>query len=1521
MADGSIVIETDLDNSGVKSGLSRLKGTVAKGVAALGIGTMLKKAVDVGSSFESAMSEVKAISGATRENFEKLTNKAKEMGATTKFSATESAEALKYMAMAGWETEQMTDGLAGVMNLAAASGENLGTVSDIVTDAMTAFGMKAKESTHFADVLAKASSSSNTNVGMMGETFKYVAPIAGAMKYSIEDTATAIGLMANAGIKGGEAGTALRSMLTRLVKPPKEAAEALDDLGISAKNSDGSMKPLREVLGDLRGKFAGLDDSQKAQYAASIAGQEAMSGLLAIVNASDGDFEKLTKAIDNSKDAAKKQADTMNNNLKGAMYELGSAAEAVGIEIYDGFKKPLTKTVKEGAKRIRGLAAAIKENGIESVVPDEVLNGIKNLGSIAKTVSGGGIKVLSQGIKGLADNLDVAVPLAAGLFTAFKGYAAVKTVVSTFRAMQTTMEGASAGVTLLGTAIKLFTGKTIEATTVTGIFNAACTALGGPVGVAVVAIGALVAGLGAYALTQDRSIMKEETLSDKLRKSAEEQEEHLKSINENKKAREESIESTRMEGKQADLLSEKLNELMKVEGKSAGQKEQVKAIVEKLNELLPDLGLAYDEEKDKLNKSTDAIQKNIEAQKELSMAKAYGAQVDGIAADIVKTEEKLTEAKEKQKKAADELAKAEEAVKEAQSDKSVATRDNIQLQVAIANQEQMNKAYENADEQVKKYEQSLADLNVEMETMENRQVGETNYAEFLGGIDKICEEAKIKAGDIPESVRQGMREGVYAAPMTGEELNALINLDGLVQKAQADGIKVPAAVAQGIQSGKYAIPASVEQMKALIKFDALQNQSFQSGVKIPDRLSEGIASGKTKPETAIKEMEASVSFDRLVTESGKGGTEAVQKLVSAVNSGKTKPAEAVKQMNALMEKESKQGGGKAAETQASEYSKALDAKKGQVDKSAKNVSSSAQKSAKSVKFDSVGSFMGAGIESGLVSKIPAIKDAARRAVKSAKEAAKEEADINSPSRVFRDEVGKFLPLGMAAGIERHTGAVETASRGMAQASVESVTDELGIHSPSKTFQNIVGVNIPRGIAAGVNVAKAELVAEMGAVMRETLAAAKGMAGEGKYSQIGSDLVSGLSESLNLAKTRGSNSMKDALDAQYESLTAAQTKAENDLQNKINKTKSKKKKQKQKKQLSQLKAANKAEAEQLRAAGEKAANAFNTAFEEEADRLAEIAKNQIQELSDRYQKEYDRIAGLRDSLTSKQQSWGNVYDLEQNISDIERYQGHLKALENKVPESLLEKILGMNVDEASAYMGWFRSMSDEQQKAYIANWDKQQSMSETFSKNFFSDDLASLEKQYQAELKKATDSLQRQIQQAGVNIAKGLTAGIASETRSASQAMKSLCNTLIKTAKKQLGIKSPSREFAKIGRYDIQGLEKGHGEEAGKLYRQMEDVSETMAQKFARARLNIPALQERMQSAVQKQMGRVTANVQVPQAIGNTAPGRETERVVYAVPEKIELVSVLDGREVARSTVPFMDQFLNDAISRRMRGGV
>lgn len=294
-----------------------------------------KTAIGAYKDFDYGMSEVAAISGATGDDLNKLSNKAKEMGEKTKFSAGQSAEALKYMAMAGWKTNEMLDGLDGVMNLAAASGEDLGTVSDIVTDALTAFGMKAKDSAHFADILATASSNSNTNVGMMGETFKYVAPVAGALGFSAEDTALAIGLMANSGIKASQAGTALRATFSRLAKPTEESQEAMEQLGISIVNSDGSMKSLDEIMLQLRNSFKGMTEAEQANIAAKLAGQEAMSGLLAIVNASETDYQKLSQAINGCDGSAKKMADTMNNSLQGKLTLLKSQLEGLFIKFVE----------------------------------------------------------------------------------------------------------------------------------------------------------------------------------------------------------------------------------------------------------------------------------------------------------------------------------------------------------------------------------------------------------------------------------------------------------------------------------------------------------------------------------------------------------------------------------------------------------------------------------------------------------------------------------------------------------------------------------------------------------------------------------------------------------------------------------------------------------------------------------------------------------------------------------------------------------------------------------------------------------------------------------------------------------------------------------------------------------------------------------------------------------------------------------------------------------------------------------
>lgn len=309
-------------------------------------------AIKSGMDFEAQMSKVQAISGATATEIATLTAKAKEMGAKTKFSATESAQALEYMAMAGWKADQMVSGLPGIMNLAAASGEDLAEVSDIVTDALTAFGLKASDSAHFADVLAKASSSSNTNVSLMGNTFQYVAPVAGALGYSIEDTAVAIGLMANAGIKGEKAGTALRGALTNLAKPSDQVAGYMEALGVSLTDAQGNVKPLSALMVDLRQKFAGLTDAQKAEYAAGIAGKEAMSGLLAIVNASDADFNNLTQAIANSDGTAQSMAQTMQDNLKGQLEQLGGAVETVGLTFYDAIKGKATDAITSIADKI-----------------------------------------------------------------------------------------------------------------------------------------------------------------------------------------------------------------------------------------------------------------------------------------------------------------------------------------------------------------------------------------------------------------------------------------------------------------------------------------------------------------------------------------------------------------------------------------------------------------------------------------------------------------------------------------------------------------------------------------------------------------------------------------------------------------------------------------------------------------------------------------------------------------------------------------------------------------------------------------------------------------------------------------------------------------------------------------------------------------------------------------------------------------------------------------------------------------
>lgn len=415
--------------------------------AITGIGTA---AVKTAADFDSSMSNVAAISGSSAEDMDKLRERAREMGAQTKFSAKEAGDAMGYMAMAGWDAQQMYDGLPGIMNLAAASGEDLATTSDIVTDALTAFGMEAEDSSHFADVLAQASSSANTNVALMGETFKYIAPVAGALGYSAEDAAVAIGLMANSGIKASQAGTQLRSSLTNMIKPSKDVGDAMEKWGFYAteaattidqskidkqmvrvqkaslaaekaqqkyndavskygadsteasnaaatleikqtelananetlsqlqegttanvrlynkalQNEDGSMKSLRETMDFLRETMGGMTEAEQTQAATAIFGKEAMSGMLAIINSSDEDYQKLIKNIDNCDDAAQNMAETMQDNLSGQITALQSTLQELAIafgEILMPYIRKAVSVIQDFVKKLNGMSEGQKK--------------------------------------------------------------------------------------------------------------------------------------------------------------------------------------------------------------------------------------------------------------------------------------------------------------------------------------------------------------------------------------------------------------------------------------------------------------------------------------------------------------------------------------------------------------------------------------------------------------------------------------------------------------------------------------------------------------------------------------------------------------------------------------------------------------------------------------------------------------------------------------------------------------------------------------------------------------------------------------------------------------------------------------------------------------------------------------------------------------------------------------------------------------------------------------------------------
>ena len=416
MADGKVVIETDLDSSGIEKGLSKLGSITAKGmkaatVAITGTAAALSgvaaAAIKVGSDFESQMSRVKAISGATGEEFEQLKAQAMQLGADTSFSASQAAEGMENLAAAGFTTSEIMSAMPGLLNLAAASGEDLASSSDIAASTLRGFGLAASDAAHVADVLAANANRTNSSVADTGEAMKYIAPLARAAGLSLEETAAAIGIMANAGVNGSQAGTSLRGALSRLSKPTKDMSEAMDELGISFYDSNGKMKSLTEQVGMLRQATEGMTDEQKNNYLVTLYGQEALSGMLALINEGEGSLGELTNAYKNCDGAAQEAAETMQDNLSGALEQLSGSAETLGLAFYNSVADNLKNAAKTATESINNITDSFNNGGLNEAIQtagDEFANLAVEAASHAPEMVDTAVDFIEAFASGIASN-------------------------------------------------------------------------------------------------------------------------------------------------------------------------------------------------------------------------------------------------------------------------------------------------------------------------------------------------------------------------------------------------------------------------------------------------------------------------------------------------------------------------------------------------------------------------------------------------------------------------------------------------------------------------------------------------------------------------------------------------------------------------------------------------------------------------------------------------------------------------------------------------------------------------------------------------------------------------------------------------------------------------------------------------------------------------------------------------------------------------------------------------------------
>lgn len=1435
--------------------------------------------------FETAMAKVGTIADESQKPLGDMRNEILALSSETGKSVGELAEATYQAISASVATESAVDFVGTANKLAVGGFSDTTTAVDILTTAINAYGMSADDASKISDVLITTQNLGKTSVAQLGASMGMVIPLAAAYNMNLEDLAASYALLTANGTQTAQATTYVKAALNEL-------GSTSSVVGSTLKKQTG--KTFAELmaegnsLGDVLQVLADSVDGDTTAFNNMWSSSEAGVGMLSILNSGTSKYNSLVQAMEGSTGAATTAFEKMSETGEFAQQRFQNAIENLKIAIGDELAPVLMELQQSGADAMEWATEFVKEH------PEVVA---------AVTALAAALAVLAAALVGLL---------------------VVNQVSKAFEA-----------------------------------FSAAL--LANPFGLVALALVSLTAATVAFGkVMKDRTsdAAKNRKAIEQCRKSYN----NLKdSIEEHEETAKENIKSAETEAATYQTLSDKLYDLANKTSKTAAEKAQMSAMVDQLNEAMPELGLSIDETTGALNKEKSAVDAVIDSMKQQALASAYQEQVKQAATDVAEAETQLSEARkvyngllvesrnetQEYNKAMQDTGNMVEStsdIYDAHGVKQTELNERLQEQKKVIEdlegtyseaQDKLSEASEKAGEYkvtTEETNEAVSDSATEMSD-EVKQAYEGMKTSIQNSLKGIVNEYEEFSGDkeiSAEDIIKHMHSSENAANQWVQNMKTLAGRagDGMTKELYDHLLEL------GPQSANL-VKACTEMTKPQLE-EYARSFSATSGEAV-EASTEELSAISANWENAGQEIAQKAG------EAGeKSGKEHTEKAKSGIESGQKEVTEAAKK-----------GGEEAGKESQKATADGIQQNSGQVSQAASSSIRKAEDAALGYYngFYNVGANLMRGTVAGMTANSPAVEEAARAAVRNAVTGAKKEGNIKSPSRVMRDEVGEMLAAGMAVGIDEGSGDVEKSARDLAKVSVDAAKDELGIHSPSKVFKDEIGKHIVGGVIKGIEAEVPKLKKTMKKMSEEAVKAAGEVdAAKGGYSDAASAIMESITSGLDKRQELLVSKLDNKIDGYVDAVLKEYEKQAEDIKKKAESKKkeaSNTKDATQKKKLQDEAKKLQDEAKQIQKNAKKIknyANKYTSTFmdalkegtEKAYSKIEDDLDKKLDEIADKYQKAYDKIISFRDDMKKKMSEPANMYDLDTQLTQVERYQEGLKKLKDKIPESLMDQILGMDLNEADNFVEHLNAMSAEELAAYKEKWEQLQSSSETFSKDFFEQRLTDVKAGWTKEVEEAAKTAQEAAEEAGKKIAKSLIKSLNGEKETLKKSMRGIAKDMIEAFKKAFGL---GKDGKKAEGSKTTAEAKGTGTAASgktsakkkkttaknkKEEKEWQVYRETKEYEKARKKIEqgtqaemqaVMAEVERMQNTIAslESMGASpTVNVSSPQiSLANNQP--------VQLQAEIHTTVDLDGRTVGKAVTPYVNENMNTIRNRQRRG--